>query len=59
MSWEQEITQKIQEMQSKAVRYDKPQELSNEQKQTAKTNISLAGATAEQISGNNYRIIFS
>ena len=54
-SWEQEIVEELQEVQSVAVRFDIPQELTETQKLTARTNIDYVGTT-EQISGDDYRI---
>ena len=54
-SWEQEITQQLQAAQEVAVRFDIPQELTDAQKQTARTNISVT-ATATNTSGDDYKI---
>lgn len=58
MSWEQEISEELQEVQDVAVRFDIPQELTSTQKTTARTNIDY-GATASNISGDDYKIIFA
>ena len=55
MSWEQEITAKLQELQSIAVRYDITQYLTETEKQRARNNISF-GATSTQVSGDEYKI---
>ena len=54
-SWEQEITELLQEAEDAPVRFDVPQEQTNAKKQTARTNIGI-GATASNISGNDYKI---
>ena len=54
-SWEQEITEKLQEVQSIAVRFDIQQELTTTQKETARRNISI-GSSAANISDDDYRI---
>lgn len=55
MSWEQEISEKLQEVQDIAVRFDIQQELTNSEKAMAKDNIDI-GASSVLISGNNYKI---
>ena len=55
MSWEQDISKKIDELENSAVRFDVQQHLSNTQKLTAKTNIEI-GSSAKQIEGDNYKI---
>ena len=54
-SWEQDITELLQELQSMTVRFDIAQELTEEEKARARNNIST-GATATQVSGDNYKI---
>lgn len=56
MSWEQDISQEIETLEQAAVRFDTEQNLTNTEKNTAKTNIGFIGATATQIDNNNYRI---
>ena len=57
MSWEQDMTQKIQELENTPVaRFDIVQTLTNTQKNTAKTNIGFVGASATQIEGQDYKI---
>jgi hypothetical protein len=55
MSWEQDISEQLQEVQDVAVRFDIPQELDNTEKATARSNIGI-GATATLISGDDYKI---
>lgn len=55
MSWEQDISGMLQELKDKPVRYDIDQERSEEDKARARNNISI-GATATQISGDDYKI---
>lgn len=55
MSWEEDISKKIQQLEEAAVRFDIDQHLNNTQKQTAKNNIEI-GSTATLISGDNYKI---
>lgn len=56
--WEQAIAEKLQELNSIAVRFDIEQELTDAEKARARNNIS-AGATATQVSGDNYKITIS
>jgi hypothetical protein len=58
MSWEQEISNKLQEAQSIAVRFDVEQYLTDAQKNTARNNIATT-ATATNVSGNDYKITFN
>lgn len=55
MSWEHDITEKLQELQSISVRFDIAQELTEEEKATARNNITI-GSSATNISGDNYKI---
>jgi hypothetical protein len=55
MSWEQDISEQLQEVQDVAVRFDIPQELDNTEKARARSNIGI-GATATLISGDDYKI---
>lgn len=55
MSWEQDITEQLQEVQDVAVRFDIPQELTSTEQTRARTNIDI-GASAVQISGDDYKI---
>ena len=55
MSWEQDISEKLGELETMAVRFDVDQELSEAQKNRARNNIGV-NATATQISGNDYMI---
>lgn len=55
MSWEQDITEQLQEVQDVAVRFDIPQELDNTEKARARSNIGI-GATATMISDDDYKI---
>jgi hypothetical protein len=55
MSWEQDISEKLQEVQDVAVRFDIPQDLNNTEKTTARTNIGI-GATATLNGGDDYKI---
>lgn len=55
MSWEQEITEQLQEVSDMAVRFDIQQDLTSAEKSQAKSNVGI-GATATQISGNDYKI---
>lgn len=57
MSWEQEISEQLQEVQNVAVRFDISQVLTGEQKSTALNNIDIK-TTATNISGNDYQITF-
>lgn len=58
MSWEQEISELLQEAQEMAVRFDIQQQLTSTEKARAKANIDIS-ASASQISGNDYKISFS
>lgn len=58
MSWEQEISEKLQEAQSIAVRFDVKQELTEAQKSTARNNIDTK-TTVSQVSGEDYKITFN
>jgi hypothetical protein len=55
MSWEQDISEQLQEVQDVAVRFDIPQELDNTEKARARSNIGI-GATSTLISGDDYKI---
>jgi hypothetical protein len=55
MSWEQDISEQLQEVQDVAVRFDIPQDLDNTEKARAKSNIGI-GSTATLISGEDYKI---
>lgn len=57
MSWEQDVSQQLEDLQNSAVRFDIEQDLTETQQETAKANISY-GASASQIEGNDYKIIF-
>ena len=57
MSWEQDISTQLEELESIAVRFDIDQNLTQTQKNTAKNNIAI-GATVTQVSGNDYKITF-
>ena len=56
-SWEQEITELLQEAQEISVRFDTAQDLTDAQKGTARNNID-ATTTATNVSGNDYKITF-
>lgn len=56
-SWEQEITELLQEAQDIAVRFDIEQKLTNNQKQTSRTNIGIT-ASATVIADDDYQISF-
>ena len=58
MSWEQDVSQLLQDLEDAAVRFDIEQDLNSTEKQTAKTNISF-GATATQITGDDYKIVMT
>lgn len=58
MSWEQEISNKLQEAQNIAVRFDVEQYLTDTQKSTARNNIATT-TTATNVSGNDYKITFN
>lgn len=58
MSWEQEITQELDEMKNAALRFDVEQNLTNTEKTTAKSNIGF-GTSVALIEDNNYKITFS
>lgn len=55
MSWEQQITEALQEVQSIAVRFDVQQELTTTQQSRARNNIGV-GSTATNVSGDDYNI---
>lgn len=55
MSWEQDISEQLQEVQDVAVRFDIPQDLDNTEKARARSNIGFASA-ATLISGDDYKI---
>ena len=56
MSWQQDISQLLTELEETAVRFDIVQDLTVTQKNTAKTNIGFYGASATQIEADNYKI---
>ena len=58
MSWEQDISQLLQDLEEATVRFDIEQDLNSTEKQTARTNISF-GATATQITGDDYKIVMT
>jgi hypothetical protein len=55
MSWEQDITEQLQEASNAVVRFDIQQEHNNTDKARARNNIGI-GASATQISGDDYKI---
>ena len=55
MSWEQDISQLLQELEEAAVRFDIEQELTSVEKSTARTNVGF-GASASQIEGTDFKI---
>lgn len=57
-SWEQEISELLQEAQSIAVRFDVEQDLTETQKGTARENIDIT-ASATNVSGSDYSINFN
>ena len=59
MSWEQDISQKLTELEGAAVRFDVTQNLTRTQKNTAKLNIGFSGASATQIEDQDYEVIFT
>ena len=59
MSWDQDISKKISQLEQAVVRFDIEQKLTNTQKQTARTNIDIELSTATLISDNNYKIVIS
>ena len=58
MSWEQDITRQLQEVQDIAVRFDIQQELTPTQKTTARNNIDIK-STATNISGSDFNIVLN
>lgn len=58
MSWEQQISDLLQEAQSIAVMFNVDQGLSNTQKQTAQNNIGTT-TTAAVVSGDDYKVTFN
>ena len=54
-SWEQEITEELQEVQDIAVRFDIPQQLTGTQKTTAKANIGI-GSSVTNVAVDDYKI---
>lgn len=54
-SWEQDISELLQEAQSIAVRFDVEQELTVSQQATARHNIGIE-ATATNVGGNDYKL---
>ena len=55
MSWENTISELLQDLESISVRFDIQQNLTETQKQTAKDNIEI-GATVTQTTGDDYKI---
>ena len=55
MSWITEIAAELQNVQNMVVRFNVEQQLDETQKARARDNIGI-GATATQISGDDYRI---
>ena len=55
MSWEQEISEQLQEVQDVAVRFDIDQDLTSEEGARARANIGI-GASATLISDSDYKI---
>ena len=58
MSWEQEISELLQEAQDIAVRFDVEQSLTNAQKNTAKANTGVT-VTETQMHDDDYRLVFN
>lgn len=57
MGWEQDISEKLQQLQSVPVRFDIVQEPTAAEQARARANISI-GATATDEGQNNYKITF-
>lgn len=58
MSWEQDIVQDLDELENAALRFDVEQNLTNTEKNTARSNIGF-GTSVALIEGDNYKITFS
>lgn len=56
MSWEQQITEQLQEVQNMAVRFDVSQQLTDNEKNVARSNIGI-GASVSLISDDEYKIM--
>lgn len=56
-AWENQIMQKLKELNECCVRFDVDQTLNNTQKGTAQTNIGFTGASVEVISDSDYKVI--
>ena len=57
MSWQQDITDQLNDVGSISVRFDVEQDLTAVEKARAKSNIDAIQVSAQQISGDNYKII--
>lgn len=57
MSWEQDITEELQQAENAAVRFDVEQHPSVTEQNRAKSNIGI-GSVVTQISGDDYKITF-
>lgn len=55
MSWEQDLSILLQQLESMTVRFDIPQELNDTEKARAKSNMGIT-ATATKLTGNDYKI---
>ena len=57
-AWEKEISEKLQEAQSIAVRFDVAQSLTEAEKTLAKNNVGIT-VTTTQVTGDDYIIAFN
>lgn len=57
MSWQQDITDQLNDVGSISVRFDIEQDLTAAEKARAKGNIDALQVSTQQISGDDYKII--
>lgn len=57
MSWQDDITEQLQEAQDMFVSYAEQQYLTNAEKARAKSNIDITDATVDLVSGSDYKLI--
>ena len=56
-SWQQDINEKLQDLNECCVRADINQGLSSTEKQTARTNIGFTPSSVSNISGDDYKVV--
>lgn len=58
-TWEQQISEELQALEDCCVRFDTEQSIDSTGKATAKNNVGFTPATAENISGDDYKIVIA